>query len=44
MSGDPLLASAATQAVRSWRYQPYRLHEQASPFQTDVTLTFSLPN
>ena len=44
MSGDPLLATAATQAVRSWRYQPYRLHEQASPFQTDVTLTFSLPN
>ncbi|MFZ0479584.1 MAG: TonB family protein [Terriglobales bacterium] len=42
--GDPLLAAAAAQAVRSWRYQPYRSHDQPSPFQTDVTLTFSLPN
>ncbi|MGA9530089.1 MAG: TonB family protein [Terriglobales bacterium] len=42
--GDPVLAAAATQAVRSWRYQPYRPHDQPSPFQTDVTLTFSLPN
>ena len=44
LSGDPLLATAAVQAVRTWRYQPYRSHEQPSPFQTDVTLTFSLPN
>jgi TonB family protein len=44
LSGDPLLATAAAQAVRNWRYQPYRSHEQPSPFQTDVTLTFSLPN
>jgi TonB family protein len=42
--GDPTLAAAAVQAVRSWRYQPLRSHEQPSPFQTDVTLTFSLPN
>lgn len=44
LSGDPLLAAAAVEAVRNWRYQPYRSHEQPSPFQTDVTLTFSLPN
>jgi protein TonB len=44
LSGDPLLATAAAQAVRNWHYQPYRSHEQPSPFQTDVTLTFSLPN
>lgn len=44
LDGDPMLAAAATQAVRSWRYQPYRLHDKPSPFQTDVTLTFSLPN
>ncbi|MFZ3264246.1 MAG: TonB family protein [Terriglobales bacterium] len=44
LSGDPLLATAAAQAVLNWRYQPYRSHEQPSPFQTDVTLTFSLPN
>jgi len=44
LTGDPTLAAAAVQAVRSWRYQPLRSHEQPSPFQTDVTFTFSLPN
>jgi protein TonB len=44
LSGDPLLASAATEAVRNWRYQPYRRHDHAAQFQTDVTLTFNLPN
>ena len=42
--GDPLLAGAAAEAVRTWRYQPYRANEHAAPFQTDVALTFSLPN
>jgi len=42
--GDPTLAAAAAQAVRSWRYQPLRSHEQPSPFQTDVSFTFSFPN
>jgi protein TonB len=44
LNGDPLLAAAAEQAVRSWRYHPYRPNEKPSAFQTDVTLTFSLPN
>jgi TonB family protein len=44
LSGDSLLAAAATEAVRHWRYQPYRLHDHPAQFQTDVTLTFSLPN
>jgi TonB family protein len=44
LSGDPLLATAATEAVRNWRYQPYRQHDQPAQFQTDVTLTFALPN
>jgi TonB family protein len=44
ISGDPSLAAAATEAVRSWRYQPYRMHDRPSQFQTDVTVTFSLPN
>jgi TonB family protein len=42
--GDPLLARAAAAAVRSWRYQPYRSHDQPSSFQTDVTMTFQLSN
>jgi len=42
--GDPLLAGPAAAAVRSWRYQPYRAHDQPSSFQTDVTMTFQLSN
>jgi len=44
LSGDPLLAAAAAQAVRNWRYQPYRTNDHPAQFQTDVTLTFSLPD
>jgi TonB family protein len=44
LSGDPVLAAAATEAVRNWRYQPYRQHDHPAQFQTDVTLSFSLPN
>ncbi|MGP0095756.1 MAG: TonB family protein [Terriglobales bacterium] len=44
ISGDPILATAAAEAVRNWRYQPYRQHDQPSSFQTDVTLSFALPN
>ncbi|MGO9405099.1 MAG: TonB family protein [Terriglobales bacterium] len=44
LSGDPMLAAAATEAVRTWRYQPYRRHDHPAQFQTDVTLTFVLPN
>ena len=44
LSGDPLLAAAAAEAVRKWRYQPYRQHDHPAQFQTDVTLSFSLPN
>jgi protein TonB len=44
LSGDPRLATAATEAVRTWRYQPYRQHDHPAQFQTDVTLSFSLPN
>lgn len=42
--GDPMLGAAAAEAVRNWRYQPYRAHERPAPFQTDVTLTFALPD
>ncbi len=44
LSGDPMLAAAAAEAVRNWRYQPYRQHDHPAQFQTDVTLSFSLPN
>jgi protein TonB len=44
LSGDPILANAAIEAVRNWRYQPYRQHDRPAQFQTDVTLTFALSN
>jgi TonB family protein len=44
LSGDPELAAAAAAAVSNWRYQPYRQHDHPARFQTDVTLSFSLPN
>ncbi len=44
ISGDPLLAAAASEAVRNWRYQPYRQNDHPAQFQTDVTLNFTLPN
>jgi len=44
LSGDPVLAAAATEAVRRWRYQPYSVQGRPAEFQTDVTLKFSLPN
>ena len=43
-SGNPILARAASDAVRTWRYLPYRAHDQHEPFQTSVTLSFSLPH
>ena len=44
LNGDPLLAAAAADAIRNWRYQPYRRRDRPSPFQTDVTMSFTLPN
>ena len=44
LSGDAALAAAATEAVRHWRYQPYRRHDHPAQFQTDVTLSFALPD
>ncbi len=42
VKGDPLLAPAAAEAVRSWRYEPYQVKGQPKEFQTDVTLKFAL--
>ena len=42
ISGEPLLAAAAFNAVKNWRYQPYVGPEGVSAFQTEVHLNFSL--
>jgi TonB family protein len=43
VSGDPLLAKAATDAVRRWRFQPHHLDNQLVEFETRITVNFALP-
>jgi protein TonB len=45
ISGDPLLAPAAMDAVKQWKYRPYVLNGQAVEVDTQVTVNFTLaPN
>jgi TonB family protein len=43
LSGDPLLANAATDAVRQWRFNPHQLKGKAVEFETRITVNFALP-
>ena len=43
VSGDPLLASAAMDAVRRWRYTPYSLNGQPIAKETRITISFIAP-
>jgi TonB family protein len=43
LSGHPLLAPAALDAVRRWKYQPYELNGKPIKRQTTITLTFKAP-
>ena len=43
ISGDPLLVSAATDAVRQWRFKPHELKGKVVEFETRVTVNFALP-
>ena len=42
VSGHPLLAPAAIDAVRQWRYKPFLLNGQPVEVETTVTVTFRL--
>jgi periplasmic protein TonB len=42
ISGHPLLAGAALEAVRSWQYTPTRLNGQPVRVILNVTVRFSL--
>lgn len=44
LKGDQILARAATDAVRQWRYKPYYLDGQPVEIQTQITVNFKLPN
>jgi len=43
VSGHPTLARAALDAVRQWRYHPYRLNGKPVAMRTEITVTFKLP-
>jgi protein TonB len=42
ISGSPILANAALQAVRQWRYQPTRLNGEPVEVETLITVNFIL--
>jgi TonB family protein len=44
LSGDAVLARAATEAVKQWRYKPYFLNGEPVEIQTQITVNFRLPN
>ena len=43
LSGDPVLARAATDAVKQWKYRPYLLNGQPVDIQTEIKLVFNAP-
>jgi periplasmic protein TonB len=42
VSGHPMLAAAAIEAVRQWRYRPYLLNHQPIEVETEITVNFLL--
>jgi periplasmic protein TonB len=42
LSGHPILAPAAIEAVRQWRYRPYILNGEPVEVETQITVNFSL--
>ena len=43
LSGDSLLAKAAADAVRQWKYRPYLLNGLPVEIETQITVNFKLP-
>lgn len=42
ISGHPMLASAAIDAVKQWRYKPYYLNAEPIEVETTITVNFTL--
>ena len=42
LTGHPMLAPAAIDAVRQWRYRPYILNNEPIEVETQITVNFSL--
>jgi len=43
ISGNPLLAQAAMDAVSQWRYTPYLLNGKPVRKETRITISFTAP-
>ncbi|HKN33280.1 MAG TPA: TonB family protein [Terriglobales bacterium] len=43
LSGEPILARAAADAVLQWKYKPYLLDGEPVDIQTQITVNFKLP-
>ena len=43
LRGDKQLTQAAVDAVKQWKYKPYRLNGEPVEIQTQVTISFKLP-
>ena len=43
-TGHPLLTESALQTVRTWRYRPTKLNGVPVEVDTDIEVTFTLPN
>ena len=44
LSGEAMLAQAATDAVRQWKYRPFLLNDEPVQIETQITIKFKLPN
>jgi periplasmic protein TonB len=44
ISGNPYLAHAALDAVRQWKYRPYRLNNEPVEVETQIVVNFTLGN
>jgi protein TonB len=42
VSGHPMLASAALEAVKEWRYKPYYLNGEPVEVETTINVNFTL--
>jgi protein TonB len=43
VSGDALLAHAAIDAVKQWKYKPYYLNGEPVEIDTEIRVNFKLP-
>jgi len=43
LGGDSILARAATDAVKQWKYKPYYLNGEPVEIQTQIAVNFKLP-